>query len=62
MVLAQVLYPAKGYVPRENNTFGKLITRVVPGGPKVPQELFQTRPMEIDYTTENESKHCLLDV
>merc|ERR1719184_744200 len=60
MVLAQVLYPAKGYVPRENSTCGKLITRMVPGGPRLPEELLQTSPMEIDYT-ENESKHCLFN-
>merc|ERR1719285_55275 len=60
MVLAQVLLPAKGYVPRENNTCGQLITRLVPGGPQVPEELLQTKPMEIDQTLD-ESNHCLFN-
>jgi len=60
MVLAQVLYPAKGYVPRENSICGQLITRLVPGGPQVPEELLRTKPMEIDNATDD-SNHCLFN-
>jgi len=62
--LAQVLYPAKGYVPRENSTSGQLITCLVPGGPQVPEELLQTKALETDLKFEvigNQSKYCLFN-
>jgi len=41
MVLAQVVSPAKGYVPCERNTCGQLITRLNPLGGQVPQTLLE---------------------
>jgi len=39
--LAQVVYPAKGYVPREGSICGQLITRLNPMGGSVPEELVE---------------------
>jgi len=46
--LAQVLYPARGYIPREHYTLGQLITPLVPGGPRVPEELLLNKTLETD--------------
>jgi len=35
-VLAKVVYPAEGYVPREGSNCGKLIARLDVRGPQVP--------------------------
>jgi len=45
-VLAKVVYPAEGYVPREGSTCGKLIARLYPGGPQVPEELLEVKQPE----------------
>jgi len=64
MVLAQVVYPAEGYVPRERITFGKLIARLDPGGPKVPQELLEIGQNESNRKLAvfgNQTKCCLFN-
>jgi len=45
-VLAKVVYPAEGYVPREGRTGDKLITRLDRGGPQVPEELLEVKQPE----------------
>jgi len=45
-VLAKVVYPAEGYVPREGSTCGKLIARLDPRGPQVPEELLEIKQPE----------------
>jgi len=45
-VLAKVVYPAEGYVPREGITCGKLIARLNLRGPQVPEELLEIKQPE----------------
>jgi len=45
-VLAKVVYPAEGYVPREGSTCGKLIARFDPEGSQVPEELLEVKQPE----------------
>jgi len=45
-VLAKVVYPAEGYVPREGSNCGKLIARLDIRGPQVPWELLEIKQPE----------------
>jgi len=45
-VLAKVVYPAEGYVPREGSNCGKLIARLDVRGPQVPWELLEIKQPE----------------
>jgi len=61
-VLAKVVYPAEGYVPREGSTCGKLIAPLDPGGPLIPEELPDGKQSETYHklaTLGNQTKNCL---
>jgi hypothetical protein len=62
-VLAQVVYPAKGYVPLTSSTLGQLITRLDPFGASVPKEVLEIRKQKTNKTAvhENPSNYCLLN-
>jgi len=61
--LAQVVYPAKGYVPCERRTCGQLITRLNPSGPPVPKELIDFREQNINtkFTVPKHQSNRLFD-
>jgi len=63
-VLAKVMYPAEGYVPREGRTCGKLIARLDPRGPPVPEELLEIWQPETWHklaAVGNETRCCLFN-
>jgi len=60
-VLAKVAYPAEGYVPREGSTCGKLIARLDPRGPPVPEELLEIKQPETFHNSVvlgNQTRRC----
>lgn len=63
-VLAKVVYPAEGYVPREGSTCGKLIARLDPRGPQVPEELLEIKQPETNHKLAvlgNQTRCCLFN-
>merc|ERR1719391_358525 len=63
-VLAQVVYPAEGYVPREGSTCGKLIARLDLRGPQVPEELLEIKQLETFHESAalgNQTRFCFFN-